>query len=175
MHEILRKLHRELANGVSGLTAEQTQMRRAPGSWTIQQIFEHLLLTYESTTGVVESRVAKGRPTKGSPTLTQRGGQVLVTTLGVLPKGRKAPAGVCPAAVCTKPMSGMELTERAAEALFPLDAALRHAEVLFGGAKASISHQVLGPLSVVRWRKFHLVHGEHHLRQILETRRVMGV
>ncbi len=175
MHEILEKLRRELADGVSGLSAEQTQMRRAPGCWTIQQIFEHLLMTYESTAGVVEARLVKGTPTKGTPTLQQRVGQVWVTSLGLLPKGRQAPASVAPAEECGRKMSGAELAGRADEVLFPMDAALASAERMFGAGTASISHGVLGPLSVRRWRKFHLVHGEHHLRQILETRRVARI
>jgi hypothetical protein len=30
---------------------------------------------------------------------------------------------------------------------------------------------VLGPLSVDQWRRFQLIHGEHHLRQIISIRK----
>jgi hypothetical protein len=29
---------------------------------------------------------------------------------------------------------------------------------------------VLGPLSMQQWRKFHLIHGRHHLKQIARIR-----
>jgi hypothetical protein len=34
---------------------------------------------------------------------------------------------------------------------------------------------VLGPLSAQQWRRFHQVHGQHHLRQIHAIRAEHGV
>ncbi len=34
---------------------------------------------------------------------------------------------------------------------------------------------VLGPLNIDQWRKFHLVHGEHHLKQIAAIRKACNV
>jgi hypothetical protein len=31
-----------------------------------------------------------------------------------------------------------------------------------------MDHPFLGPLTASQWRKFHLVHGRHHARQIRE-------
>jgi hypothetical protein len=29
-----------------------------------------------------------------------------------------------------------------------------------------LDHPILGPFSIAQWRKFHLVHGLHHVKQI---------
>jgi hypothetical protein len=175
MHEVLQKLQRELADGLCGLTAEQTQMRRSPEGWSIQQIVEHLLLTYESTTSNFEARVQKGTPTRASASMFQRMAQFVVTTLGIFPKGRLAPEITMPPHPTIRPVSAIELNARIAEMLFPMDAAMTEAERLFGLKKRAVSHPILGPMSVFQWRFFHFVHGEHHLRQILATRRVFQI
>ncbi|MGZ7099671.1 MAG: DUF1569 domain-containing protein [Candidatus Angelobacter sp.] len=33
-----------------------------------------------------------------------------------------------------------------------------------------MDHPVLGPLTAAEWRKFHLVHGLHHVKQIRSLR-----
>jgi hypothetical protein len=33
----------------------------------------------------------------------------------------------------------------------------------------------LGPLGAGQWRRFHLSHGRHHIRQILAIRRAHGI
>jgi hypothetical protein len=42
-----------------------------------------------------------------------------------------------------------------------------------------LDHPILGPLNATQWRKLHLVHGRHHLKQLLHLResttRHMGV
>lgn len=175
MHKILHKLQRELADGLSGLTAEQAQMRVGPKKWSIQQIVEHLLLTYESTSNTFEARIKKGTATKASPSLKQRVMQYVVTTVGIFPKGRLAPERVRPPDPTLRGLSGVELNARVAEALFPMDASLDEAERIFGAKKRAVTHAVLGPLTVDQWRWFHFVHGEHHLRQILATRRTFHI
>jgi hypothetical protein len=175
MHDVLRKLQRELADGLSGLTAEQTQLRLALEHWSIQQILEHLLLTYESTSSTFEARIKKGAPTKADPSLQQRAAQFLVTTVGIFPKGRLAPEKVMPPEPTLRALSAAELNARVAEVLFPMDAQLNEAERMFGAKRRAVTHAILGPLSVTQWRWFHFVHGEHHLRQILATRRTFHV
>ncbi len=175
MHDVLRKLQRELADGLSGLTAEQTQMRRRPEVWSIQQILEHLLLSYESTTATFEARIKKGTPTQASASMQQRVAQFVVTSVGIFPKGRLAPEIVRPPEPTLRAMPAAELNARVAEALFPMDAAMNDAERMFGAKRRSVSHAVLGPMMVSQWRWFHFVHGEHHLRQILATRRTFHV
>ena len=169
MHELVERLGREVTGAVSGLTADETQVRPGAGKWSIQQIVEHLVLSYGTTCAVFETRLAKGTPTKGSPTLSQRVGQVAITRLGLFPKGRKAPAAVMPGDEPVRMLCGQELGGKVAEALERMDGLLSQAEQMFG-SRRGVSHLVLGPMSVQQWRRFHLVHGEHHLKQIAALR-----
>jgi hypothetical protein len=175
MHPVLGKLQRELSDGLSGLSAEQTQVRRAAGKWSIQQIVEHLVLTYGSTSRILEGRVAKGTPTLARPTLAQRVMQFTVLTVGYFPTGRHSPETEAPPEVTERKLSAKELNEGLAEVLFPMSAWLNEAERLFGAKTRCLSHGTLGPMSVEQWRRFHFVHGEHHLRQILALRKMAGI
>lgn len=44
----------------------------------------------------------------------------------------------------------------------------------FGGRTKLLDHPVLGPLSVSQWRKFHLVHGLHHVKQLHRLREMLA-
>jgi len=175
MNQDLQRLQRAIAYGLRGLDSAQTQLRPSGRRerWSIQQIVEHLLLTYSSTETTIDTRLEKRSPTRAKPGPMQHIGQYTVIRLGYFPHGRKAPSMVTPAATQT-PLSGEALTHSAAEHLQRLDTLFDEAEELFGAARCA-SHHVLGPLSIFQWRRFHLVHGEHHVRQILAIRKVHGV
>lgn len=170
MHEDLARLDHEMRTALMGLTAGQTQARPAehPEKWSIQQIGEHLLLTYRSTAGVIQKRIERGSSTQASPSLQQRLGQFGLISLGIFPPGRKAPAAVVPSLPATV-QSGDGLAERMLAELMEVDRLTAEGERLFGGARAA-SHMVLGPLSMRQWRRFHLVHGRHHVAQIVAIR-----
>jgi hypothetical protein len=51
-----------------------------------------------------------------------------------------------------------------------MDTRIRIAEQLFGTHRRSVRHMLLGPMSLAQWRRFHLVHGRHHIRQIAAIR-----
>jgi hypothetical protein len=170
MHENLERLASELVMVLSGLDAREAQStpRANPAKWNIQQIVEHLLLSYRSTSDLVQARLEKGTPTRAKPSVAQRVGQFGLVTLGFFPPGRQAPAAVrptLPASLCT----GEELARRVNEDLVAMDGVLSQAESQFGRTRFA-SHVVLGPLSAAQWRKFHLVHGRHHKKQILRIR-----
>ncbi len=175
MDRTLEQLEREIRAGLAGLSAGQTQLRpvKSPAKWSIQQVMEHLLLTYASSCGVVEERVGKGSPTRASPSLVQRVGQWAVLECGYFPMGRKSPAMVAPPDE-VEAAAGEVLAGRAEELLRRFDGVTAAAEALFGRRRA-ISHAVLGPLSARQWRRFQLAHGRHHLRQIAAIRAGHGV
>ena len=127
MHPVMARLERELVDGVAGLSVEQTQMRRGVGRWSIQEIVEHLLMTYASTVEAVRARLARGSETKARATLENRFAQMVVTGFGYFPKGREAPAFVRPA-VGGRRLSGVELGERIQEELGALDGVFEEAE-----------------------------------------------
>ncbi len=176
MNSGLHHLERELAHCLYGLTADQTQLRPPgrPQKWSIQQIVEHLLLSYEATETAINVRVAKQSPTRASPSIPQRVGQYTVIRLGYFPAGRKAPPLVTPGATELS-SSGEELTHAVAEHLSRLDVLFDEAERMFGGSARSVSHMILGPLSIDQWRRFQVIHGRHHLKQILAIRTDNGV
>ena len=166
MNHTLHQLQREIASALDGLDATQTQLTpSAPGKWTIQQIIEHLLLTYTGAETALNARLAKGRPTLARPTVLQHVQQFAVCKFGYFPQGRTAPPTVTPPQPTTHPLSGAELTHATGDQLDRLDVLCNETERLFGQRRLA-SHNVLGPLSVRQWRRFQLIHGRHHLKQI---------
>jgi DinB superfamily len=172
MNSTLLQLQSEIASSLRGLDATQTQLqpRSLPDKWSIQQIIEHLLLTYSSTETAINARLTKRTPTRAKSNLRQRVFQYAVARCGYFPTGREAPPIVTPQPT-THPLSGKDLTQAAAEHLTHLDLLFTEAETLFGPASQCASHAVLGPLNIYQWRMFQLVHGRHHLKQIAAIRK----
>ena len=170
MNSTLLQLQGEIASSLRGLDAAQTQLQPRSGKWSIQQIVEHLLLTYSSTETAINARLAKRTPTRAQSTLRQRVFQYAVTRCRYFPTGREAPPMVTPQPTA-HPLSGKDLTHAAAEHLTHLDLLFTEAEALFGPASQFATHAVLGPLNIYQWRMFQLVHGRHHLKQIAAIRK----
>jgi hypothetical protein len=170
MNATFQLLQSRLNAALQDLDDTQTQLRPVarPDSWSIQQIVEHLLLTYRSTETYFEARIAKGRPTLATPSLWQRVSHGAVFSLGYFPQGRKAPQDVAP--IDSPARSAKELKAAIYDQLHRLDQISETAESLFG-AKGRLTHQVLGPLTLQQWRQFHLAHGTHHIKQIIAIRR----
>jgi hypothetical protein len=172
MNAAFCQLQREIASALRGLDGAQTQLcpTSTPGKWSIQQIIEHLLLTYSGTETAINARLAKGTPTRAQSTLRQSIFQYAVTRCGYFPTGREAPPMVTPQPT-THSVSGEDLSHATAEHLARLDLILNEAETLFGPSNQFASHAILGPLNVDQWRMFQLVHGRHHLKQIAAIRK----
>jgi Protein of unknown function (DUF1569) len=172
MNAILHQLQREIASSLHGLDATQTQLRPPSdqNKWTIQQVLEHLLLTYSSTETGINARLAKRTPTRAQPNLKQRVFQCAVTRCGYFPSGLHAPSFVTPQPA-THSLCGEDLTHATAGHLTNLDLLFTEAESLFGPSSQCASHPVLGPLNISQWRLFHLVHGRHHLKEVAAIRK----
>jgi hypothetical protein len=170
MDPILQQLQNEIAGSIEGLDPTQTQLTLSVSheKWSIQQIVQHLCLTYAFTETAFDARLTKGTPTRAKPTLQQRIGQYSLTALGIFPTGREAPKQVTPHQT-SSPVCGSDLVHYAGEHLARIDNLFNQAEALFGPGRC-ISHMVLGPLSIHQWRRFHLVHGRHHIKQIRAIR-----
>jgi hypothetical protein len=175
MNPTIQRLETKLSSALHSLDPSQTQLRLTddPSCWTIQQITEHLLMTYASTTAAFESRLAKGTPTLSRPTPSHRARQFVVITLGLMPGRRTAPPEVTPPASAS-PLSGEQLTAITRDALTHLDVIFSQADQAFGPTRC-LTHFALGPLSASQWRRFHLSHGSHHVRQIAAIRRAHGL
>jgi hypothetical protein len=57
-----------------------------------------------------------------------------------------------------------------AEKISAMDAVIAKAEERFGSQIPLVDHPILGPLRAAQWRKFHWVHGRHHLKQLERLR-----
>jgi len=51
-----------------------------------------------------------------------------------------------------------------------MDDCIARCEQKLGSRPALLDHPILGPLTGSQWRKFHLVHGLHHAKQIRRLR-----
>jgi hypothetical protein len=167
----LMLLQAELERSLAGLRDQQTQLRPGldPLRWHIQEIVAHLLLTYALTITALDTQIAKATPTRARPSFAQRLWQFVVLRLGWLPRRRKAPAITIPNPDAP-PAAGDQLRVALANALAAVDTRILIAEQLFGSHRRSVRHMILGPMSLAQWRRFHLVHGRHHIRQIAAIR-----
>jgi hypothetical protein len=166
MDSEFERLHASYTKLLMGCTAEALEIHPGsdPARWNARQIVEHLILTYQSSSALFGERLAKGRPTQSQPRPYQRIQQFFVCRFRYFPTGRVAPPGVTPAASASEPLDGDALASKLHSELQSMDEILIVCEGQFG-EKRFASHQVLGPISAEQWRKFHVVHGGHHLKQ----------
>ncbi|HTS37207.1 MAG TPA: DUF1569 domain-containing protein [Candidatus Solibacter sp.] len=155
----LKTLQQEIAAAMEGMSPEQMGWQSA-GKWSAGEIFEHLYLTYTGTMKGFERVLALGQPKVSPVTLKQRVGRLLVLGFSYLPSGREAPAMARPKGLpCEKVLA--EVVGKIAE----MDAMIARCEELLGPGEL-LDHVILGPLTGAEWRKFHVVHGRHHLKQV---------
>jgi hypothetical protein len=160
MDSYLERLQQELENAMAGATT--ADLAKGPaGKWNSGQILEHLYLTYKNTNKGIARCLEKGTPLVTRATLRHRVATVLTVHFGYLPSGRNAPERTIP-----RGMSPDEVLR----ALFPeirlMESGFAGLETRFGTKTEVLDHPILGPLTAAQWRKFHLVHGRHHARQI---------
>ncbi len=136
---------------------------RAPkGRWNSAQILEHLGRTYGTTAKMLELSVGTGAaPQVRAARLPELMLKILIVNLGIFPSGAKSPAPVTP-----KGDAGSVALQRALQNLERMDIAITKADERWGNEKPIAMHPLLGPLTARQWRKFHYLHGHHHVRQI---------
>ena len=161
----LERLQQEIAAAVADLSAEQLSAH-PPGKWCAAEVLEHLYLTYTGTIKGFERVVEAGKPLATSAqSWTQRGRTLVVLGLGYLPPGREAPPVARPQGLPPEKVLA-EIEAKIAE----MDDIIGRCEEKFGAGSKLLDHPILGPLTGAQWRKFHLVHGLHHVKQIRRLR-----
>jgi hypothetical protein len=85
--------------------------------------------------------------------------------LAHIPAGLKAPAIVQP-----KGLPPEQVRNEIGEKMAAMDAIIAQCEARFGRHVKLLDHPILGPLNALQWRKLHVVHGQHHLKQLLRLR-----
>jgi hypothetical protein len=164
MDSRLNQLQECLQSAVEGMSSEQLSWH-PPGKWCAAELLEHLYLTYTGTILGFERVVRKGKPLASRASMAQRMLTLVVVGLGHMPAGRKAPAMVLP-----KGLPAKEVRSEIGAKMAAMDAIIAQCEARFGRRVQLLDHPILGPLSATQWRKLHLVHGHHHLKQILRLR-----
>lgn len=164
----LEKLQREVATVVAEFTTggagNEELTRHAPGKWSAAEILEHLYLTYTGTMKGFERVLQAGKPNVTPPTLKHRVGKLVIIGLRHMPSGREAPKTSRPRGLPAEKVLvevGPKITE--------MDAFLSRCEETLGRGRL-LDHPILGPLTVAEWKKFHMVHGLHHVKQIRALR-----
>jgi Protein of unknown function (DUF1569) len=160
----LERLQKAIASETDGMSEEALHWH-PEGKWSAAEILEHLYLTYTGTTKGFERCLQSGKPLARLVTLQDRWRTWVVVGLGYLPEGRKAPKNTVPGG---SPLPRVQ-TEVAAK-IAAMDAIIASAEEKYGSQTRVLDHPILGPLRGREWRKFHWVHGQHHLRQIRKLR-----
>jgi hypothetical protein len=167
MHAVLERVACQIANEVRGLDAETTQLH--PGGlaykWSVQEVVEHLVLGYRLTANNLETRLKKGRLSrKRTRTGLQWSLQLMILSFGYLPQGVPALDETMPAPARLA-MDGQQLEDLLRREMTAMDALLDSCRHKFGIERVA-THPWLGPLRVDQWRRFHAVHGLHHLTQL---------
>ena len=160
----LQKLQAEIAAAVAPMSTAQLTAH-PPGKWCAAEVLEHLYLTYTGTIKGVERIVEAGQPLATTQTWAQRGRTLVVVGLGHLPSGREAPPVARPRGVPPEKVRA-EIGPKIGE----MDDIIRRCEEKLGPRQKLLDHPILGPLTAAQWRKFHLVHGLHHVKQLRRLR-----
>jgi hypothetical protein len=163
MNIVLETLQRELSSAIAGLSAEEMD-RHPPGKWCVAEVLEHLYLTYNGTAKGLERVLDAGKSLATRASFKQRIGRLVVTGFSYMPEGRKAPPTATPGRLPREKVLA-EIAGKIAE----MDAVMSRCESKVGTGMV-LDHPILGPLTAAQWRKFHLVHGRHHLKQIRRLR-----
>lgn len=164
MDTYLKRLRDAIASATVGMNAEDLTLH-PEGKWSTAQVLEHLYLSYSGTAKGFERCLEAGKPLARAPVLKDRMRAFLVTELGRFPTGRQAPERTRP-----RGMTVEEITRGIAPQILAMDEVITQCEARFGKQTLLLDHPVLGPLTARQWRKFHLVHGRHHLKQIKNLR-----
>jgi len=164
MDSRLEELRADLESAMEGMSSEQLSWH-LPGKWCAAEVLEHLYLSYAGTIQGFERVLRKGKPLASRASTVQRVLTFVVVTLGHIPAGLKAPPIVAP-----KGLPLEQVRNEIAAKIAAMDAIIAQCEMRFGRRLRLLDHPILGPLNAIQWRKLHLVHGQHHLKQLHRLR-----
>lgn len=156
----LGRLRQEIAEATAGFEAQQLSWHE-PGKWCVAEILEHLYLSYTGTIKGCGRLLERGKPLASKASLKNRAQCFVVVSLGYMPIGRKAPEGTRP-----RGLEQQKVVSEIESKMREMAAILSECAEKFGARAKVLDHPVLGPFSIGQWRKFHLVHGLHHVKQI---------
>lgn len=164
----LKRASEVINSSVAGMADEQMSWT-VEGKWSSALILEHLSLAYLITVKASRMVLRQATPEVRAPTWKERFKVAVAVKIGYLPTGAKAPRMVFPRGI-----SPQEAKSSIQSNLLEMDKVLQLCEEKFGDGIGFMVHGFLGPLTIQQWRKFHLVHTRHHMKQIHSLRRQMA-
>lgn len=164
MDSHFEKLHKAITSATQTMTTEELS-RHPAGKWSCAEILEHLYLTYTGTAKGFERCWEAGKPLAGSLSLKQRLAIAAVIEAGYFPSGRKAPDRTQP-----RGMPADKIVVELSRQIARMDEWISKCEARYGKRTKLVDHPVFGPLTARQWRKFHWVHGWHHVKQIMRLK-----
>jgi hypothetical protein len=175
MHAVLQQVFDSWSAELTGKPSGWCQMhpRQDDRLWSAQELIEHLVLTFRSSSRVLAKRLERGHPTKDRSTAVQWMLQIVVLSFGHMPRGAPAPSFARPDQLHWQPMSGVQLIEVLRHEIDQMDDLLDQCRQRFGLQRVA-SHFVLGPLRPDQWRRFHVVHLRHHQGQFHRLEQSIG-
>jgi hypothetical protein len=168
MHAVLERVASQISSEMLGLDAATTQLhpKGLAYQWSAQQVVEHLVLGYRLTSSALETRLNKGRLSRNRKrTYLQWSLQLMILSFGKLPRGVPALDETMPVAGRFAAMDGQQLGDLVRREIDAMDKLFDACRRKFGIERVAV-HPFLGPLRVDQWRRFHVVHGLHHLVQL---------
>jgi Protein of unknown function (DUF1569) len=164
MDSRLEELKQAVESSVEGLSSEQLSWH-PPAKWCAAEVLEHLYLTYTGTIKGFAKVLEAGKPLVTRASMKQRVRSLVVVGFQHMPEGRQAPANTRPRGLpAEKVRSGVGAK------IAEMDAIIAQCEARIGRTGPLLDHPILGPLTARQWRTFHLVHGRHHVKQLLRLR-----
>ena len=153
---------------MTGMSSEQLSWH-LPGKWSASEVLEHLYLTYTGTIKGFERVITKGTPLATRASVVHRALTFVVVGLGYMPAGRQTPEVARP-----RGLPAEQVRNEIGAKLAAMDAVIAQCEARFGRHVKLLDHPIVGPLSATQWRTLHVVHGRHHLKQLLRLREMAG-
>lgn len=164
MDPTLERLQAAIVSSTRNMTtAELTH--HPEGKWSAAEILEHLYLTYTGTVKAFQRCLEAGQPKISPSTLKQRIALAVTVGAGYMPRGRIAPKHTVPRGAPPE-----KILAEIGDKIRAMDEIIAQCEHRFGGNAKLLDHPILGALTGKQWRKFHYVHGRHHVRQIARLR-----
>jgi hypothetical protein len=163
MDSRLEKLQSALTSAMAGMTSQELSWH-PPGKWCVAEVLEHLYLTYTGTVKGFQRADAAGKSLATAATFAQRWRTFVLLDIGYFPTGRKAPPVAQP-----RGLPPEKVVSEFSLKIVEMDEVITHCAGKLGTGKL-LDHPILGPLTAEQWRKFHLVHGLHHAKQIRALR-----
>lgn len=164
MDSHLTRLREAIASATQGMRIEELT-RHPEGKWSAAEVLEHLYLTYTGTAKSFSRCLEAGKPMAAKPTPRQRLQAWVVLRMGYFPVGREAPERTRP-----RGMTAEKVVAEVGPQIESMGELIGKCEAQYGRWAKLVDHPVLGPLTASEWRKFHWVHGRHHMKQIQRLR-----